>query len=836
MDMVQVLSSEAFLTNKFGDRYLYSINRSVFNHLGSQAVYQNEFPELFEKEEILHILVGSDSGLLLQYMNSQSIPAGSKFLCVELPETVQRLESEGILQNLNDQIQCISSNEFNQVMTNPELMMNDYLILDNVELHMSLAASDAFTPEYRELSWNIQQMLEQKRWAIQTSLSHHVFVKTQLMNVAENHSSAAVFNRAFTGKTAVLLGGGPSLDNFLPWLKKNRDRVVVLAVSRISRRLIEVGLSPDFVFSVDPQQISFEVSREMLNFDPQTVFINSYHVSPPLLSQWRGGSYYGGSLFPWKTPLNIAEDYPTPGPTVTNTAFAAALQMGFSRVILAGVDLCFDDAGNSHAKGSYERSAGPQFSEQQFWVKTNSGKSAVTTYAMGHAVTAFGVQVEQALKCGCKVFNISANAAEIPNVTYLPVDELEENLLPTDAWQTIQQINLDDTQIQRTEHYKIVLAELLRAKEKLKQIRKLSNDGLKYNDGLFGRKGMKADFKYKIKMDNLEKKLNRLHADFMPLVKSFDLKNIIKITHLKTAEEWTDDEIEAAGQLYYESCRNSSEQLITLIDDAVERTRTRLEEESSTPDFPRIFRQWHKDNIPGRSLVLRERNSQKNFFNDEIAKKELEAFAEEFNSAVMQREISYSKRLSQKADPGVARGNALLLFQKHNHEGLGQLVSGLNQLESDEANRVAHLVKGYLAELNGDAEIALIEYQAVFSDAVDSVLEDALRRISILALGCSDFENAKMALQCLASISPVYLPQYANFSKMLGDVQQAVNLYADYLEQVPDDINTMLKLGEIYKDQGLNEGAETVFKTILEINPGNSAAQMFLSELTDREI
>jgi len=832
VDLAQNFSSEAFLTNKFGDRYLYSINRSVFNQLGSQAIYQNEFPEFFEKEEILHILVGSDSGLLLQYINSQSIPAGSKFLCVELPGIMQRLESEGILQNLNNQIQCVLSSEFNQVMTDPELRMNDYLILGNVELHMSLAASDAFTPEYRELSWNIQQMLEQKKWAIQTSLTHHVFVKTQLMNVAENHSSAAVFNHTFSGKTAVLLGGGPSLDTFLPWLNKNRDRVVVLAVSRISRRLIEVGLSPDFVFSVDPQQISFEVSREMLNFDQRTVFINSYHVSPPLLSQWRGKSCYGGSLFPWKTPLNIAKDYPTPGPTVTNTAFAVALQMGFSQIILAGVDLCFDAAGNSHAKGSYERSAGPQFSEQQFWVKTNSGKDAVTTYAMGHAVTAFGMQAEQALKQGCQVFNTSENAAEIPNITYLPVDEVEKDLLLTDTWQTIQQASLDNTQTKRIEHYEKVLSELLRAKEKLKQIRKMSTDGLKYNAGLFGRKGMKADFKYKIKMDNLEKKLNRSYADFMPLVKSFDLKNIIKITHLKTAEEWTDDEIEVAGQLYYESCRNSSDQLVALIDDAVERTRTRLEEEAPSPDFPRIFKQWHKDNVPGRSLVLKGRNSQPNIFNDETVRKKLEAFVDEFTNIIMQREISYSKRLFEKADPGVARGNALLLFQKHNYEGLSQLVSGLNQIETEEASRVAHLVKGYLAELDSENEMALSEYQAVFSDAVDSVLEDALRRISILALGCSDFENAKMALQCLTSISPVYLPQYANFSKMLGDVQQAVNLYADYLEQVPDDINTMLKLGEIYKDQGLNEGAEMVFKTVLGISPENAAAQMFLSELT----
>ena len=834
MDLTKNFSSEPFLTNKFGDRYLYSINRSVFNHLGSLSVYQNRFPDLLEKEEFLYILVGTDSGLFLQHIKSKRIPDGSKILCIELPEILLRLKDEGVLQNLDKRIQCISLSELSQVGADSELRMDDYFTLGHVDLHLSFAAADAFAPEYKELAWNVQQLLDQKKYSIGARINCEIFVKTQLMNVAENCFSAAVFNHVFDGKTAVLLGGGPSLDDFLPWLKKNRDKVVVLAVSRISRRLIEVGLSPDFVFSIDPQQISFEVSREMFNFDRETVFINSFHVSPTLLSQWQGCSYYGGPLFPWKTSLNVAGDYPVPGPTVTNTAFAAAVEMGFSQIILAGVDLCFDHAGNSHAQGSCERSVGPQFSEQQFWVKTSRGKDAVTTHAMGLAVTAFGGQAGEAVKKGCQIFNFSLDAAEIQNVTYRSLEELEDGLSITDVREVVAQINSDKVQAQRIGHYEKVLAELLRARTKFKQIVKMSTDGLKYNDGLFGRKGMRADFKYKIKMDNLEKKLNRTYADFMPLVKSFDLKNILKITHLKESDEWTDSEIEAAGQLYYESCRNSSKQLIILIDDAVERIRSRLEEEKIDPDFSRIFNQWRKDSTPGRAFILRMRNHQSAISEDLAIEELLSGFEKEFTEIVMKKEISYAKRLLAKADPHIARGNALLLFQNRNNGGLGQLVAGLEQLSGNEAGRVTHLVKGYLAELNGDQETALAEYQGVVTEEVDPVLEDALRRILILTLKCSDFENAGVVLQCLTSLSPVYLPQYADFSKMMGNVQQATDLYADYLDLVPDDINTILKLALIYKDQGLYDGEEMLLKAVLELDPECSAAEISLMELRNR--
>jgi len=634
MDLTQNLSSEAFLTNKFGDRYLYSINRSAFNHSGSQFVYQSRFPKVLKKEDSLYIAIGTDSGLLLEYIKTKTISEGSRILCVELPDILLRLKNEGLLEILDERITCISLAEFTRVEADSSFKMAEYFMLGNVELLMSLAASDAFAPEYRELAWDVQQILNQKNWAISSTLGSEAFIKTQLMNVADNRFSAACFNNIFAGKTAVLLGGGPSLDEFLPWLKNNREKVVVLAVSRISRRLLEVGLFPDFVFSIDPQKVSFEVSKEMLQFDRRTVFIHCHHVSPHLLAQWQGHSLYSGTLFPWKTDLNIAADFPHPGPTVTNTAFATAVEMGFSQIILAGVDLCFDGAGNSHAKGSCERAAGPQFSQQQYWIKTNRGDDAVTTHAMGNAVSGLGVQAELALERGCKTYNFFPDAAEIPNVEYSPVADIKIEKLGAGIQEIVQKVLPEETQALRISHYKEVIAELMRAKTKFQQIKNLANDALKFNDGLFGRKGMKADYKYKIKMDKVEKKLNRSYAEFMPLIKKFRIRNFLKMTRMKESTAWTDEEIETMGRIYYESCRDSAKCLLDLVEDSLVRTRNWLEEEQASPAFMRIFKQWDVDEVPGRASVWKTRNPQwENQLNGEDTIK-LADFEKEFTSII----------------------------------------------------------------------------------------------------------------------------------------------------------------------------------------------------------
>ena len=374
-----------FISNDYGDRYLYPVNRETFHRTGAYAQYKKHFGEALFAEKTLHILVGTDSGMLLRHINKTSVPDACRYVFIELPQVIDRLAKEGLLEDLQEEITCIPIGQLKE--TADLLEFQNYLYTEKILVWKSLAAVDSFLPEYAELNWETRDFIDAFAWKIKVQLGNQTFIARQLENLAENRISAACLKNLFPGKTAVLLAGGPSLDDHLPWIKQHRDQLVVLAVSRIARRLKEVDLVPDIFFSVDPNQASFDVSKEMLYFGDKTLFVNSFHVVPQLLSQWQGPMAFVGNRFPW--PEESAQQFiNAPGPTVTHTAFGIAMQMGFKQIILAGVDLCFSPEGYSHAKGSYERHAGPQFNQFDTQVRTQPGDQNlyIQSHGRGHCL------------------------------------------------------------------------------------------------------------------------------------------------------------------------------------------------------------------------------------------------------------------------------------------------------------------------------------------------------------------------------------------------------------------------------------------------------------------
>jgi len=354
MDVTQQETCECILTNTFGDKYLYSLNHNTLNQTGAVQQHRIRFEHLAAKENTLYIVIGSDSGTIIPYLNSLTIPPSTKFLILE-PDRIFSLISPIIPEcTASDSICFSSAGDFNT--TADKAKINRYIYAGEVKIIKSLAAEYDFIGEYHDLFFSIQTLCNQQEYQVRHRLTGKPFKLAQLRNIAENHTPSPCLRNTFQGKTAVLLAGGPSLDEILPWVIKNKNSLLILAVSRISRRLLEVGLTPDIIFSIDPHQVSFDVSKEMLHFWKDSLFIHSYHVSPLLLGQWQGNNIYLGNRFPWESKMN-QESLPMAGPTVSNTALSVAVEMGVSQIILAGVDLCHNREGYTHASGSNEHLA-----------------------------------------------------------------------------------------------------------------------------------------------------------------------------------------------------------------------------------------------------------------------------------------------------------------------------------------------------------------------------------------------------------------------------------------------------------------------------------------------
>ncbi len=816
-----------FVTNEFGDRYIHEVNRSAFNKVGTNALYAQIFGERLLQKDTLHIVVGTDSGLLPHYVLKRGVPDGSRFLFIELPAVLDRIKQSSSPSLKDHPIECTTHNNWER--TAEQLHLTDYIFINKIQLHQSVGAMDANIPAYHELYWTVSEELIRLTWETQASMGIQSFVERQLENLAENRDSSSSLENMFRGKTAVLLGGGPSLDDIIPWLKSNCDQVVVIAVSRICRRLLECGLTPHMVFSVDPQPISFDISKDLFHFWRNTLLVHAYHVSPPLLAQWQGKSVFSGPRFPWETHLNV-DTLPAVGPTVTNTALASAIKMGFSQVLLAGVDLCFSREGYSHARGSNEHKLGPELGKMGIKVLTNGGWKAETRPDYASAMNIIDSQAAKALEKGCRVINTAPGAAKIPNISYARPDEIFIEPLQESPEETIASAFRSDSREERIVHYHAMLDELASANNAMRKIKKLAREGLKCTDHLAGTGAKKTDPGYYRRMNKIEKTLNRAYKDFVPLVKQFGILNFLHIIRPGEQEAYIEDTDRVNRlKIYYKTYVDSTKTLIALIESAEQRLHARLVEEKSEPDMDLLVQQWERDHQPGRYLVWKALNpgaEKRGRISHEETFEELE---NEFRNIWQEKETRHMCLVRENINLSGVRSKASTLFQRQDIDELERLAEGLARNPDPGAERLLRLTQGYLAELRGKRETALEFYQELISENTDdALLEDALRRLSVICIDNRDTENAVAALQCLSQISPSYAPQYAEILRLTGERQAAAEVYSDYLQKMPNDLGTMMKLGNLYKDMQAVEAARMAFNYVLEHDPNNGAAKAML--------
>ena len=807
-----------FLSNRFGESYLHAVNRDAFNKIGSQAVFQQQLPDNLWEEDHLHIIIGTDSGLLIRHIQNRGIPAGSRFLFIELAEIIERVK-----QHIDDlptepRITLTAPESWQQAAQAADI--DTYVYLDQIQLLKSVGATDAYLPTYRDLHTSVEGDLKGWIWALRSQLASSSFIQCQLDNLAENRLSATCLKGGFDGHTAVLLAAGPSLDDILPWVRQHRDDLLLVAVSRIARRLLEEGIQPDIVCTIDPTRLSFDVSREMLNFDPQQVLlVNAYHTHPPLLSQWRGDSLFLGPAFPWSVKTQD-DNLPVTGPTVSNTAIALLMEMGVAQIIFAGLDLCTRPDGTRYAAGSNESQAGHSLGMIGLRVATNAGGISDTSEDFMQSIHDISRQAASACKRGIRLINPSPHAARIAGIDYLQLDEIDLPPATQNIRQRITALLPANNRQTRLDHYRQTERELRHVENRLRKIRALSLDALRYNDGLFGRNGMAQNFKYKHKMDRVEKRLNRDFPQLGELVKHFGIRQFLRILRTDEEREWSDEEVEETGRTYYESYHDGADRLLGLIKNALARLHSRIAEEDEPVDLDALAGQWRADEAPGRGRVWRHHHPQASL--TEQTRATLDRLAAEFNARINEQDTPHMARCRQQAGLENVASKAALLFRQGDHEGLHNLATALSQLDSPEATELHHFVLGQLAESEGRNDDALQAYQQI---GEGPLLEDTLSRISSLCLARDDFDNARLAFDCLSQISPGYLPQYAELMRITGRMDEASELYARYLEQVPEDLSTLLRLGRLYQENGVIDGARWAFDYVLQRDPDNRAAR-----------
>jgi len=180
-----------------------------------------------------------------------------------------------------------------------------------------------------------------------------LFADQWLKNFEENRSeimrSPGIkrLGNKFTNIPAVIVGVGPSLDKNIKFLKYASGRALVIACDAALKVLLNEGIKPNFVTTLDPQKDIIRFFKGLSTRD--LTLIAPTVVHPEVLKCWQGKVVFYNKFAPDIPVLaKIQQAVPhvgelIPGGTVLSISYSLAFQAGADPITFVGQDLCYMD-------------------------------------------------------------------------------------------------------------------------------------------------------------------------------------------------------------------------------------------------------------------------------------------------------------------------------------------------------------------------------------------------------------------------------------------------------------------------------------------------------------
>lgn len=159
-----------------------------------------------------------------------------------------------------------------------------------------------------------------------------------------------VLKPEFQGKNAVIVAAGPSLDKNVELLKNKPEDTVVVAVGTVFRKLVNLGIRPDYVVFLDAQPHLYGMQLKGLE-DMDISIICASTACKQIAAQYQGKKYLicqqGYDRAERYASEKGFQTYETGG-SVSTIALDLCIRMGCKSIAYIGLDLAFTE-NQSHA-------------------------------------------------------------------------------------------------------------------------------------------------------------------------------------------------------------------------------------------------------------------------------------------------------------------------------------------------------------------------------------------------------------------------------------------------------------------------------------------------------
>jgi len=739
-----------FEHNAFGDEFIAPVNAETFRERAYAETWQQRYAPLTYSPNHTYVVAGTDSGMLIKAFARALAEQPPALVFIEDERVIDAVAANCAAELAElPHAELMTLSQFREACENR--VYDNALLTGRISALKAVCAEADHLGSYRAIDEQIHFVLHSRRWLVMSTSVRLPYLQQRLLNLPEMAVNASLLKRRFAGQTVVVMAAGPSLDDHLPWVKTHRESLIVISVSRISRRLQQTGITPDIVVTLDPHDISFEVSREGLDFTPAPVLVFSDQAVNTLVGQWSGPKIYTGTRVPW-----TAEDdeHRSNASTVSNLAFDVARLGEPERIILMGLDFCLDKAGHTHAQGNMERDTGVSLRTDMEEVTTYDGSvrlSSVDYYTSGKSLEA---QIT-ALETPCTVYNPSPGAMRLDGVTFAPLETLT---LAPDATRTPLDVLHND--IEQTRAHSDWLREgqasLRRFRHRISRLEKLAGDGLR----IVKEAKREGDVSPRLvqRLNRIDKEIRKKYLEERRFCVS-NCGNLFADILDTGAQQDTIDHgntLEKSGNIY--SAYRKSIQLIRPMLEDTQDSLGLLNAESDDVWPEALSARFLQLGLPRRILRSQARI-------DDTA---LTA-AHELLQA--QQQMQTQRLKSVLNDMQVS---AESLFKTLNGAYVQQSVDKLTHYQNAirEMRDFAlhplylHLADAYLAEVQGDDESALSSYQAIVDAGENPLLEEALNRAAYLCIRTGDTQTAMLALTVLSELNPMYQAALEQFKRV----------------------------------------------------------------------
>ena len=292
----------------------------------------------------------------------------------------------------------------------------------------------------------------------------------------------------FKDKPAIIISGGPSLDQDINKLPKVEGKAILICLGTTFRPLIKKGIIPDLTVAIDAGAHHIKYFKGIK--ERRTCLVANPIVCPQVFQEFKGRKFICSSGIGNENPSRVlVEKYLGEvggiegGITVATIAFELARLMGCNPIILMGQDLSFPSK-MDHAQGTAFISKADFNNPSLLKVPSNDGKEVPTYAVFLAAIHTFEEQIEN-FPGIC--INTSPSGALIKGTKIMSFKEAFRGYCEKREKENFKEMLeiLNKKEEVRKEELEKIIEDLRKTIKEMKMVEGISSEGIKIAKELF---------------------------------------------------------------------------------------------------------------------------------------------------------------------------------------------------------------------------------------------------------------------------------------------------------------------------------------------------------------